>query len=177
MSRIGQRAITVPSGVTVEVKNDTVTAKGKIGTLSMKLVPEVAAQYEGSTLKVMAKDSSDRAKAMWGMTRTLINNMVKGVADGFSTDLIIEGVGYRAALDGKNVKLALGFSHDVLYPIPEGIKITVGKPTELKVFGADRQQVGQVAAEIRAFRPPEPYKGKGIRYSDEYILRKEGKKK
>ncbi len=177
MSRIGQRAITVPSGVTVEVKNDTVTAKGKIGTLSMKLVPEVAAHYEGSTLKVSAKDSSDRAKAMWGMTRTLINNMVKGVADGFSTDLIIEGVGYRAALDGKNVKLALGFSHDVLYPIPEGIKITVGKPTELKVFGADRQQVGQVAAEIRAFRPPEPYKGKGIRYSDEYILRKEGKKK
>lgn len=177
MSRIGQRAITVPSGVTVEVKNDTVTAKGKIGTLSMKLVPEVAAKYEGSTLKVTAKDDSDRAKAMWGMTRTLINNMVKGVADGFSTDLIIEGVGYRAALDGKNVKLALGFSHDVLYPIPEGIKITVGKPTELKVFGADRQQVGQVAAEIRAFRPPEPYKGKGIRYSDEYILRKEGKKK
>lgn len=177
MSRIGQRAITVPSGVTVEVKNDTVTAKGKIGTLSMKLVPEVAAKQEGTTVKVTAKDDSDRAKAMWGMTRTLINNMVKGVADGFSTDLVIEGVGFRAALEGKNLKLALGFSHDVLYPIPEGIKITVAKPTELKVFGADRQQVGQVAAEIRAFRPPEPYKGKGIRYSDEHILRKEGKKK
>jgi len=177
MSRIGQRAITVPSGVTVEVKNDTVTAKGKIGTLSLTLVPEVAAKQDGTTVKVTAKDDSDRARAMWGMTRTLINNMVKGVADGFSTDLVIEGVGFRAALEGKNLKLALGFSHDVLYPIPEGIKITVGKPTEIKVFGADRQQVGQVAADIRAFRPPEPYKGKGIKYSDEYILRKEGKKK
>jgi large subunit ribosomal protein L6 len=177
MSRIGQRAITVPSGVTVEVKNDTVTAKGKIGTLSLKLVPEVAAKQDGTTVQVTAKDDSDRARAMWGMTRTLINNMVKGVADGFSTDLVIEGVGFRAALEGKNLKLALGFSHDVLYPIPEGIKITVGKPTEIKVFGADRQKVGQVAAEIRAYRPPEPYKGKGIRYSDEYVLRKEGKKK
>ena len=177
MSRIGQRPITVPAGVTVEVKNKHVTAKGKNGTLSMTLVPEVAAKHEGTTITVAAKDDSDRAKAMWGMTRTLINNMVNGVATGFTVNLEIVGVGFRAAMDGKNLKLQLGFSHDVLYPIPEGIKITTEKPTLIKVFGADRQKVGQVAAEIRAFRPPEPYKGKGIKYSDEYVLRKEGKKK
>lgn len=177
MSRIGQKAVAVPKGVTVEVKGDTVSAKGKVGTMTMKLVPEVVAKVDGDKIAVSAKDDSDKARAMWGMSRTLINNMVHGVDTGFSTDLEIVGVGFRAALEGKNLKLQLGFSHDVLYPIPEGIKITVGKPTELKVFGADRQQVGQVAAEIRAFRPPEPYKGKGIRYSDEYILRKEGKKK
>ena len=177
MSRIGQKAITVPKGVTVEVKGDTVSAKGKVGAMTMKLVSEVAAKADGGTIAVTAKDDSDKARAMWGMTRTLINNMVHGVDTGFSTDLEIVGVGFRAALEGKNLKLQLGFSHDVLYPIPEGIKITVGKPTEIKVFGADRQKVGQVAADIRAFRPPEPYKGKGIKYSDEYILRKEGKKK
>ena len=177
MSRIGQKAVAVPKGVTVEVKGDTVSAKGKVGAMTMKLVPEVSAKLDGDKIAVAAKDESDKARAMWGMTRTLINNMVHGVDTGFSTDLEIVGVGFRAALEGKNLKLQLGFSHDVLYPIPEGIKITVAKPTEIKVFGADRQKVGQVAADIRAFRPPEPYKGKGIKYSDEYILRKEGKKK
>jgi large subunit ribosomal protein L6 len=177
MSRIGQKAVAVPKGVTVEVRGDTVSAKGKVGTLTLKLVPEVSAKMEGDKVAVSAKDESDRARAMWGMTRTLINNMVKGVDAGFSTDLLIEGVGFRAAVEGKNLKMQLGYSHDVTYPIPDGIKITTGKPTEIKVFGADRQKVGQVAADIRAFRPPEPYKGKGIRYSDEYVLRKEGKKK
>ena len=177
MSRIGQKAVAVPKGVTVEVKGDTVSAKGKVGAMTMKLVPEVSAKLDGDKIAVAAKDDSDKARAMWGMSRTLINNMVHGVDTGFSTDLEIVGVGFRAALEGKNLKLQLGFSHDVLYPIPEGIKITVGKPTEIKVFGADRQKVGQVAADIRSFRPPEPYKGKGIKYSDEYILRKEGKKK
>ena len=177
MSRIGQRAIQVPAGVTVDVKPDRVSAKGKVGSMTINLVPEVEAKAEGNTITVRAKDESDRARAMWGMSRTLINNMMQGVSTGFSTDLEISGVGFRAAIEGKNLKMQLGYSHDVLYPIPEGIKITVGKPTEIKVFGADRQQVGQVAADIRAFRPPEPYKGKGIKYSDEYILRKEGKKK
>ncbi|MBM3506460.1 MAG: 50S ribosomal protein L6 [Alphaproteobacteria bacterium] len=177
MSRIGLKAVAVPKGVTVEVKGDTVSAKGKVGSLTLKLVPEVSAKLDGGNVAVQAKDESDKARAMWGMTRTLINNMVHGVDTGFSTDLVIEGVGFRAAVEGKNLKMQLGFSHDVIYPIPEGIKITTGKPTEIKVFGADRQKVGQVAADIRAFRPPEPYKGKGIRYSDEHILRKEGKKK
>ncbi|MDA1261140.1 MAG: 50S ribosomal protein L6 [Planctomycetota bacterium] len=177
MSRIGQKAVAVPKGVTVEVKGDIVSAKGKVGAMTMKLVPEVAAKADGGMIAVTAKDDSDKARAMWGMTRTLINNMVHGVDTGFSTDLEIVGVGFRAAVEGKNLKLQLGFSHDVIYPIPEGIKITCEKPTMIKVFGADRQKVGQIAADIRSFRPPEPYKGKGIKYSDEYVLRKEGKKK
>lgn len=177
MSRIGQRPIPVPAGVTVDVKPDKVSAKGKVGALTVNLVPEVEAKSTGSTVTVSAKDNSDRARAMWGMSRTLIANMLHGVANGFTTDLEIIGVGFRAAVEGKNLKMQLGYSHDVLYPIPEGIKITCEKPTMIKVFGADRQQVGQVAADIRAYRPPEPYKGKGIKYSDEYVLRKEGKKK
>jgi large subunit ribosomal protein L6 len=177
MSRIGQKAVAVPKGVTVEVKGDTVSAKGKVGAMSIKLVPEVTAKLDNGMIAVSAKDDSDKARAMWGMSRTLINNMVHGVDTGFSTDLEISGVGFRAAIEGKNLKMQLGYSHDVIYPIPEGIKITTAKPTEIKVFGYDRQKVGQVAADIRAFRPPEPYKGKGIKYSDEYVLRKEGKKK
>jgi large subunit ribosomal protein L6 len=177
MSRIGQKPVAVPKGVTVEVKGDTVSAKGKVGAMSIKLVPEVTATLDNGMIAVAAKDDSDKARAMWGMSRTLINNMVHGVDTGFSTDLEISGVGFRAAIEGKNLKMQLGYSHDVIYPIPEGIKITTGKPTEIKVFGHDRQKVGQVAADIRSFRPPEPYKGKGIKYSDEYVLRKEGKKK
>ena len=138
---------------------------------------EVTASVDDKGIHVTPRKEMEKAPQMWGMSRTLINNMMQGVSTGFSTDLEISGVGFRAAIEGKNLKMQLGYSHDVLYPIPEGIKITVGKPTEIKVFGADRQKVGQVAAEIRAYRPPEPYKGKGIRYSDEYVLRKEGKKK
>ena len=177
MSRIGQKTIAIPAGVTVDVKDDQVSAKGKVGALTVKLVAEVKASQQGGAIAIGVRDDSDRARAMWGMSRTLVANMLRGVANGFTTDLEIVGVGFRAAIEGKNLKLQLGFSHDVMYSIPEGVKITCEKPTMIKVFGADRQQVGQVAAEIRAFRPPEPYKGKGIKYSDEYVLRKEGKKK
>ena len=177
MSRIGQKTIAIPAGVTVDVKDDQVSAKGKVGALTVKLVVEVKASQQGGAIAIGVRDDSDRARAMWGMSRTLVANMLRGVANGFTTDLEIVGVGFRAAIEGKNLKLQLGFSHDVMYSIPEGVKITCEKPTMIKVFGADRQQVGQVAAEIRAFRPPEPYKGKGIKYSDEYVLRKEGKKK
>ncbi len=177
MSRIGLKPVAVPKGVTVEVAGQKVTAKGKIGTLSMTLVREVTAKQDGETIVVAPTGDSIRERSMWGMQRTLVANMLKGVAEGFTRDLEINGVGFRAAMQGKNLQLQLGFSHEVLYPIPEGIKITTEKPTSIKIFGADRQKVGQVAAEIRAYRKPEPYKGKGIKYSDEHVHRKEGKKK
>ncbi len=177
MSRIGLKPVAVPKGVTVEVAGQKVTAKGKIGTLSMTLVREVTAKQDGETIVVAPTGDSIRERSMWGMQRTLVANMLKGVAEGFTRDLEINGVGFRAAMQGKNLQLQLGFSHEVLYAIPEGIKITTEKPTSIKIFGADRQKVGQVAAEIRAYRKPEPYKGKGIKYSDEHVHRKEGKKK
>jgi len=177
MSRIGLKPVAVPKGVTVEVAGQKVTAKGKIGTLSMTLVREVTAKQDGESIVVAPTGDSIRERSMWGMQRTLVANMLKGVAEGFTRDLEINGVGFRAAMQGKNLQLQLGFSHEVLYAIPEGIKITTEKPTSIKIFGADRQKVGQVAAEIRAYRKPEPYKGKGIKYSDEHVHRKEGKKK
>ena len=177
MSRIGQKPITVPSGVTVEVAGKKVSAKGKVGSLSMNLVREISAKQEGGHVIVTPTGDSIRERSMWGMQRTLIANMLKGVNEGFNRELEISGVGFRAAVQGKNLQLQLGFSHEVLYAIPEGIKITTDKPTSIKIFGADRQKVGQVAAEIRAYRKPEPYKGKGIKYSDEHVHRKEGKKK
>ncbi len=177
MSRIGKEPIPVPEGVSVQVNNDSVSVKGKHGELNLKLVPEVTATLENNIVEVRPNDESTRSRSMWGMQRTLVANMIHGVSHGFSTELEINGVGYRAQVQGKNLQLQLGFSHDVIYPIPEGITITCEKPTSVKVFGAEKQRVGQVAAEIRSWRPPEPYKGKGIKYIDEYIFRKEGKKK
>ncbi|MFP3943444.1 MAG: 50S ribosomal protein L6 [Alphaproteobacteria bacterium] len=177
MSRIGKRPVTVPDGVTVSLEGRDVKVKGPKGELSMKLVEEVSASMGEDGVTVSPRDESKRARSMWGMQRTLVNNMVRGVSEGFTRDLEISGVGYRAQVQGNNLQLQLGFSHDVIYPIPEGIEIKCPKPTQVQVSGRNKQQVGQVAAEIRAFRPPEPYKGKGVKYADEYIFRKEGKKK
>ena len=177
MSRIGQRPVELPSGVSVELKGQDLTVKGKIGELSVTLVDDVIASHEDNKIVIEPRDDSKRARAMWGMQRSLVNNMVTGVTDGFKVALEIVGVGYRAAVDGKTLRLQLGFSHDIEYPIPDGVQITCERPTSIAVSGANRQQVGQVAAEIRAFRKPEPYKGKGIRYAGEVVHMKEGKKK
>ena len=177
MSRIGKKPIEVPSGVTVEVRGREVSAKGPKGQLSLNLVEEVDAALEDGKVTVQPREDTQRARAMWGMQRTLISNLIQGVSQGFSKRLEISGVGYRAAVQGNNVQLQLGYSHDVVYPVPEGIQVQAERPTLLVVSGIDRQRVGQVAAEIRAYRPPEPYKGKGIKYEGETILRKEGKKK
>jgi len=177
MSRIGKRAVTVPSGVTANVQGQTVSVKGPKGTLSLVLDETLSAKMEGSALKIEKRNESARAKSMWGTSRTLVNNLMTGVTKGFERKLEITGVGYRAAVQGKNLQLALGYSHDVVYAIPEGISIVTPKPTEIVITGTDRKKVGQVAAEIREYRPPEPYKGKGVKDADEYIFRKEGKKK
>ncbi len=152
-------------------------AKGPKGQLSLRLVDEVDASVEDGKVEVKPRGESKRARAMWGLQRTLINNLVVGVSDGFAKRLEISGVGYRAAVQGQNVQLQLGYSHDVVYRVPEGVQVQAERPTLLVVSGIDRQRVGQVAAEIRAYRPPEPYKGKGVKYEGEHILRKEGKKK
>jgi large subunit ribosomal protein L6 len=177
MSRIGKRAVAVPSGVTANIQGQTVSVKGPKGTLSLVLDETLSAKLDGSALKIEKRNETPRAKAMWGTSRTLVNNLVTGVTKGFETKLEITGVGYRAAVQGKNLQLSLGYSHDVVYPIPQGITIATPKPTEIVVSGVDRKMVGQVAAEIREYRPPEPYKGKGVKYEGEYIFRKEGKKK
>ncbi|MFK8036187.1 MAG: 50S ribosomal protein L6 [Hyphomicrobiales bacterium] len=177
MSRIGKKAVAVPSGVTATIDGQQVSVKGPKGELSAVLVDNVLASMGDNGIEVKPVDGSNQARAMWGMSRTIIENLVVGVTEGFKKDLQINGVGYRAAIQGKNLQLALGFSHEVLYEIPEGIQITCAKPTEISVAGIDKQKVGQVAAEIRKYRPPEPYKGKGVKYADEYIFRKEGKKK
>jgi large subunit ribosomal protein L6 len=177
MSRIGKYPVTIPQGVTVEVAGQTVTAKGKVGTLKLALSEEVTAAVAEGKVVVTPRTETKRARVHWGTSRALINNMVTGVSKGFAKSLEIEGVGYRAAVQGKNLVLQLGFSHDVVFPIPSDIKITCDKPTSINISGADRQRVGQTAAVIRAFRKPEPYKGKGIKYAGEAIRRKEGKKK
>ena len=177
MSRLGKNPIPVPNGVTVNVSGQELSAKGKLGELKIVLVDEVLAEMNGDEIKVQPRDDSTRARTMWGMSRTLVSNVVLGVSEGFSKNLEIEGVGYRAQVQGKKLILQLGYSHDVEYPIPEGIQIKCERPTAITISGADRQKVGQIAAEIRGFRPPEPYKGKGVRYEGEYIFRKEGKKK
>jgi large subunit ribosomal protein L6 len=177
MSRVGKYPVTVPSGVTVEIANRILKAKGKLGELSLRLSDEVDAKLEGGKVVVTPRSETKRARTLWGTTRAHVNNMVGGVSKGFSKTLEINGVGYRAQVQGKNLQLQLGFSHDVIYPIPAGVTIKCEKPTQITISGADRQRVGQVAAEIRAFRKPEPYKGKGIKYDHERILRKEGKKK
>ncbi|MCI0431815.1 MAG: 50S ribosomal protein L6 [Rhodospirillales bacterium] len=177
MSRVGKNPVAVPSGVTVEIANRILKAKGKLGELSLKLGDDVEAKLEGDKVVVTPRSDSKRARTLWGTTRALVNNMVAGVSTGFSKTLEISGVGYRAQVQGRNLQLQLGFSHDVVYPIPDGVTIKCEKPTQIAISGADRQRVGQVAAEIRAFRKPEPYKGKGVKYNNERIRRKEGKKK
>ncbi len=177
MSRVGQMPVEVPSGVEVSIDGRNVTAKGKLGELSLTLVDEVDLTREDDKLIVSPRNESKRARAMWGTSRSLLANVVRGVSEGFTVVLEINGVGYRAALEEKELVLQLGYSHEIRYPVPDGITIDSERPTHIAVSGADRQKVGQVAAEIRAFRKPEPYKGKGIKYQDEYIIRKEGKKK
>ena len=177
MSRVGKNPVAIPAGVNVEVAGGKMSAKGKLGVLSMGLSREVEVKIESGQVLVKPVGSSKRARTMWGTTRNLVRNMVNGVATGFSKNLEINGVGFRAAVQGKELVLQLGYSHEIKYAIPEGITIKAEKPTALTISGADRQKVGQVAAEIRSFRGPEPYKGKGIKYETETILRKEGKKK
>jgi large subunit ribosomal protein L6 len=177
MSRIGKRPVAVPSGITANVAGQTVKVKGPKGTLEVVLHDDVSVKLDDGRIKIDPRNETKRARAQWGTSRTLIANLIAGVTKGFEQRLEINGVGYRAAVQGKNLQLALGYSHDVVYQIPEGIAITVPKPTEITITGNDSQRVGQVAAEIRSYRPPEPYKGKGVKYSDEFIFRKEGKKK
>jgi large subunit ribosomal protein L6 len=177
MSRVGKHPVAVPQGVTCQLIDQEIKIKGKNGELSALLSKEVQVTYEDNVILVRPKDESQQARMLWGTWKNRIRNMVHGVNEGFTIRLEINGVGYRAATEGNNLKLQLGYSHDVIYPIPQGIKIVCEKPTAIAVSGADRQRVGQVAAEIRAYRKPEPYKGKGIKYENEHIVRKEGKKK
>ncbi len=177
MSRVGKYPVPIPQGVQVTLQGRTLVAKGKLGELKLPLTEDVDVEIEDSRGAVKPRRDDRRSRTMWGTTRSLVNGMVTGVSTGFAKNMEINGTGYRAAVQGKDLVLNLGFSHEVRYPIPEGIKITCDRPTAVRVEGADKQRVGQVAAEIRAFRGPEPYKGKGIKYENEQILRKEGKKK
>jgi large subunit ribosomal protein L6 len=177
MSRVGKHPVTIPQGVDVAIAGQLLTAKGKLGQLSLALPEEVEVSKEDGSVVVKPVGGSTQARALWGTTRANINNMIAGVSKGFVRNLDISGVGYRAAVAGKKLTLQLGYSHDIVFDIPEGIAIKCERPTVIQITGADKQQVGQVAAKIRGFRPPEPYKGKGIKYSDETVRRKEGKKK
>lgn len=178
MSRIGKKPVSAPSGVTVNVTDTNVSVKGPKGELALPLTEEVSVKVEGTDIIVLPTDENDkRSRAMWGTIRARLFNMVEGVTKGYEKNLELVGVGYRAAVKGKDLELNLGFSHPVVHKAPEGITFKCAKPTEVKIEGVDKQVVGQIAAEIRSYRPPEPYKGKGIRYEGEYIRRKEGKKK
>jgi large subunit ribosomal protein L6 len=177
MSRIGKRAVTIPAGVNADIANGVLTVKGPKGTLSMGLRDEIDYTVEGDSIVVKPANDTKAARAFWGMQRTLVNNLVEGVTEGYTKVLEITGVGYRAQAQGKNLRLQLGYSHDVNFPVPDGIEIKTPDNTTVEISGIDKQQVGQVAAEIRRWRKPEPYKGKGIKYRGEYIFRKEGKKK
>jgi len=177
MSRIGKHPVTVPDGVQVRLEGQHLSVAGKLGELRQSLPREVRIVHDDGHIRIEPRDQEQRARAMWGLARSLVANMVQGVSAGFTRRLLISGVGYRAAVDGKILNLQLGYSHDIKYAVPDDIEVRCENPTTVVIFGADRQRVGQVAAEIRGFRPPEPYKGKGIRYDDEVILRKEGKKK
>ena len=177
MSRIGKKAVAVPSGVTAAVEGQTVKVKGPKGALQLVLHDDVAASMDKGAVKLEPRSETKRARSLWGTSRTQVANLIAGVTKGFEERLEINGVGFRAAVQGKQLNLQLGFSHDINYPIPQGITIATPKPTEIVVTGIDKQQVGQVAAEIRAYRPPEPYKGKGVRYADERVVIKETKKK
>ncbi|MDA1089054.1 MAG: 50S ribosomal protein L6 [Proteobacteria bacterium] len=177
MSRIGKAPVEIPDGVSVDISGLIVTVKGKLGELSATLTDDVEIGQEGNLLSVKPRNDSPLARKMWGTTQSLLSNLVTGVNEGFSRNLEIQGVGYRAQVQGENLVLQLGFSHEVLFPIPEGIKIQCSDQTHINVSGNDKSRVGQTAAEIRRYRPPEPYKGKGIRYEGEFVYRKEGKKK
>jgi large subunit ribosomal protein L6 len=177
MSRIGKHPVRIPSGVEVLLSGQTLTAKGRLGTLSLLVSNEVNASIADGTVTIVPKSDTKQSRAMWGTTRALVNNIVTGVSTGFSVNLEITGVGYRAQVQGNTLNLQLGYSHDIPFPIPSYVKITCERPTVITVSGADRHRVGQIAADIRAYRPPEPYKGKGIRYATETVRRKEGKKK
>jgi large subunit ribosomal protein L6 len=177
MSRVGKYPVPIPQGVQVTLQGKTLVAKGKLGELKLPLTDDVTVEIKDSQVAVAPSRDDRRSRTMWGTTRSLVNGMVTGVSAGFTKNMEINGTGYRAAVQGKDLVLNLGYSHEVRYPIPAGIKITCERPTAVRVEGADKQQVGQVAAEIRGFRAPEPYKGKGIKYENEQILRKEGKKK
>jgi large subunit ribosomal protein L6 len=177
MSRVGNKPVVVPSGVTVNIEGQTVKMKGPKGALQYVVPDDVSVTLDKGSITIGPRNETKRARSMWGTARVLVSNIAIGVTKGFEKKLEINGVGYRATLQGKNLQLALGYSHDVVYAIPEGISIVVPKPTEIVISGIDRQKVGQVAAEIRGYRGPEPYKGKGVKYSDEFIFRKEGKKK
>ncbi len=177
MSRIGKKPVAVPTGVTATMADGQLQVKGPKGTLTMPMFDSIDYAIDGGQIAVKPKDDSRQARAFWGMSRTMASNLVVGVTEGFTKTLLITGVGYRAALAGKQLKLQLGYSHDVMYDIPEGITIKTPDVTTVEISGADKQKVGQVAAEIRRWRKPEPYKGKGIKYKGEFIFRKEGKKK
>ncbi|OYV40797.1 MAG: 50S ribosomal protein L6 [Acidocella sp. 20-61-6] len=177
MSRVGKYPVELPAGVTIALAGNILTAKGKLGELSLTLTDKVEASIEGNKVSVAPKTKEAAARMMWGTTRANIANLVKGVSVGYAKTLEITGTGYRAAVQGSNLVVNLGFSHDVVYPIPEGIKVSCEKPTLIKIEGMDKRQVGQVCAELRSYRPPEPYKGKGVKFEGEAIRRKEGKKK
>jgi large subunit ribosomal protein L6 len=177
MSRVGKKAVVLPAGVTAKVEGQTIAIKGSKGELRFVAPGDVSVAFAENQIKVDPRNETKRARAQWGTTRAQVNNLVVGVTKGFEKKLEISGVGYKAAVVGKNLQLSLGYSHDVVFPIPQGIAIVAPKPTEITITGIDKRQVGQVAAEIRAFRPPEPYKGKGVKYAGEFIFRKEGKKK
>ncbi|MFC7052667.1 50S ribosomal protein L6 [Hansschlegelia quercus] len=177
MSRIGKKPIDVPSGVTAAVEGQNIKVKGPKGELAFRAHHDVVVEFNDGKVTVQPRSETKQARSMWGMSRTMVQNLVTGVTKGFEKKLEITGVGYRASVQGKNLVLALGYSHDVIYPIPDGIQIAAAKPTEITISGIDSQRVGQVAAEIRDYRRPEPYKGKGVRYAGEFIFRKEGKKK
>lgn len=177
MSRLGKHPVAIPSGVDVAVVGHLVKVKGKLGELSATFTDDVTIDSGDGRVTITPVNKGKRARSMWGTSRSIINNMVTGVTEGFKVELEIQGVGYRAAVAGRTLTLQLGFSHDIVFPMPDDIKIECAKPTQITVTGIDRQRVGQVAAEIRKFRKPEPYKGKGIRYVGEWVRRKEGKKK
>ena len=177
MSRIGKKPVAVPAGVTAKVDGQTVAVKGAKGELQFVVPEDVSVEFNDNQIKVDPKNTTKRARALWGTSRAQIQNLVIGVTTGFEKKLEITGVGYKAAVAGKNLQLSLGYSHDIQYPIPAGIAFVTPKPTEITITGIDKRQVGQVAAEIRDYRGPEPYKGKGVKYAGEFIFRKEGKKK
>ena len=177
MSRIGKKPVTIPAGVTANIEGAVLSVKGPKGTLTMPLRDEISYTLEDSGISVQPANETKRARAFWGMQRTLVQNLITGVSDGFTKKLLITGVGYRAAAQGKNLNLKLGYSHDVNIDVPEGIEVKTPDNTTIEISGSDKQKVGQLAAEIRRWRKPEPYKGKGIKYAGEFIFRKEGKKK
>jgi len=177
MSRIGKKPVVIPAGVTAKVEGQAISIKGGKGELSFTAPDDVTVKLDQQEISVVPRSQGKKARAAWGMTRSIVNNLVIGVSKGFERKLEITGVGYKAAVAGKNLQLSLGYSHDINFPIPEGISIVAPKPTEVSITGIDKQRVGQIAAEIRSLRPPEPYKGKGVKYAGEFIFRKEGKKK